>query len=152
MSGRYAANTGVPVERSRGEVEKILARYGADGFAYARDDVRGTTTIGFRAEGRCIKIVLPIPSRQQFTHSETGRVRSQNSADSAWEAACRQGWRALALIIKAKLEAVASGIVTFDDEFMPYVVLPDGNTVGEWMRPQIAKAIEGGKMPKQLMW
>lgn len=32
---RYAANTSVPADRSRGEIERILARYGADSFAYA---------------------------------------------------------------------------------------------------------------------
>jgi hypothetical protein len=43
----------------------------------------------------------------------------------------RRRWRSLALAIKAKLEVVASGIATFDEEFMAHLVLPDGTTVGD---------------------
>ena len=42
---------------------------------------------------------------------------------------CRQRWRALNLAIKAKLEAVESGIVTFDQEFLAHIVGPSGQTV-----------------------
>ncbi len=31
---RYADNTGVSVENSRGEIERTLQRYGAESFAY----------------------------------------------------------------------------------------------------------------------
>lgn len=60
-------------------------------------------------------------------------------------------WRALALVIKAKLEAVAAGITTIEDEFLAHTVLPDGQTVGEFMQPQIAIAYERGSMPTTLM-
>ena len=45
---------------------------------------------------------------------------------AAWEQVCRQRWRALLLIIRAKLEAVASGITTLENEFLANIVLPDG--------------------------
>jgi hypothetical protein len=64
-----------------------------------------------------------------------------------YEKATRQRWRALALVIKAKLEAVESGITIFEDEFLAHIVLPDGSTAGDWMRPQIAKAYDKNKMP-----
>lgn len=57
---------------------------------------------------------------------------------------------ALALVIKAKLEAVESGISIFEDEFMANIVLPDGQSVSEFMRPQIALAYDKGDMPKLL--
>ena len=63
----------------------------------------------------------------------------------------RQKWRALALVIKAKLEAVESGIAVFEDEFMAYIVLPGGEeTVGDFMRPQIAEAYRIGAAPNML--
>lgn len=67
-----------------------------------------------------------------------------------WEQACRQKWRALALVVKAKLEAVESGISEFEEEFLAHIVLPDGQTVGRWMQPQIADAYGSGKMPPML--
>jgi hypothetical protein len=66
------------------------------------------------------------------------------------EVARRQRWRALALAIKAKLEAVESGIATFEEEFMAYIVLPDGQTVGEFLSPQIEAAYSSGRMPPLL--
>jgi hypothetical protein len=33
-------------------------------------------------------------------------------------------WRALLLMIKAKVEAVESGVVTFEDEWLAHFVLP----------------------------
>jgi len=54
------------------------------------------------------------------------------------------------LVIKAKLEAVESGISVFEDEFMANIVMPDGRTVSEHVRPRIATAYESGEMPPLL--
>lgn len=58
----------------------------------------------------------------------------------------RAKWRALLLCIKAKLESVESGIESFENAFMAHVVMPDGRTVGEHIRPRIASAYAEGKM------
>jgi hypothetical protein len=50
------------------------------------------------------------------------------------------------LVIKAKLEAVASGITTFEDEFLAHIVMPDGQTVATHIKPRIAQAYETGSM------
>jgi len=103
--------------------------------------------------GRQVKFLLPMPDRneRQFTHTEaTERERSPAQAEAAYEQAVKQRWRALALVIKAKLEAVESGITEFEDEFMAHIVLPDGTTMGAWARPQIAQAYDSGKMPPLL--
>jgi hypothetical protein len=60
--------------------------------------------------------------------------------------ACRQRWRALALVIKAKLEAVESGITTFEDEFLAHIVMPDGKRVADHVKPTIARVYDGGQM------
>ncbi len=76
--------------------------------------------------------------------------RADSVAEKNWEQACRQRWRALALVIKAKLEAVSAGISVFEDEFLANIVLPDGQLVGQWLRPQLAVSYEGGRMPPLL--
>ncbi len=53
-------------------------------------------------------------------------------------------------MIKAKLEAVASGVSTFEEEFLAHVVLPNGDTIGDWLAPQIANAYDTKKMPPLL--
>jgi hypothetical protein len=54
------------------------------------------------------------------------------------------------MAIKAKLEVVESGIVSFEDEFAVHMVLPDGSTVGQWLAPQIDEAYRTGRMPELL--
>ncbi len=146
---RYAVNTDVSVEKSKGEIERIVSRYGADQFASGWEKSRAM--IGFQVSNRYVRFILPIPPRTDFEKTETGRTRkSANAIDQAWEQASRQAWRALALCIKAKLEAVEAEITTFDEEFMAHIVMPNGLTVGSAMVPQIAAAYETGKMPKLL--
>lgn len=146
--GKYAANTNVSSELSRIEIEKTLIRYGADNFAYAM--TAGKALIGFTMYERQIKFILPLPAKEEFKLTPTGRTRTENSQYEAWEQACRQRWRALNLVIKAKLEAVECGISVFEDEFMANIVLPGGQTVGDFMKPQIERAYISGEVPQLL--
>ena len=146
----YAEKTTVSTDRSRAEIERTLQKYGADQFMYGWDQDKAL--VGFRMAGRQIRFLLPMPDKKdrKFTHTPTGKVRKESSAYSEWEQACRQKWRALSLVIKAKLEAVEAGIAIFDDEFMANIILPNGSTVSDFMLPQIEDAYESGQMPKLL--
>ena len=149
----YAADTSVSVERSRAEIERTLDRYGADAFGYTTGD--GQVRIAFRMKGKHYRFMLTMPqkSERRFTHYKRGyneHTRTTEAALAGWEQACRQKWRALALVIKAKLEAVEAEISTLDDEFLAHMVLPSGETMGEWAKPQIEEAYRLGHMPKQL--
>ena len=149
---RYASETSVSVEKSRAEIEATLRRYKADAFAYATEAT--SAMVMFRIADRQIRFILtmPDPRSREFTHTPAKhQLRSAVEAERAWEQACRQRWRALALVIKAKLEAVAAGITTVEDEFLAHTMLPDRTTVGEWIKPQIAEAYQLGHMPKSLM-
>lgn len=145
---QYAKNTNVSSELSRIEIEKILVRYGADNFAYAT--AAGKALIGFSLCNRQVKFILPLPKIEDFSLTPTGRQRTDKSQYDAWEQACRQRWRALKLVIQAKLEAVECGISVFEDEFMANIVLPGGQTVGDFMKPQIEAAYETGRLPAML--
>lgn len=147
---RFAEQTTVPADRSRAEIEKTLQRYGADQFMYGWD--QNQAVVQFRMENRHVRFLLPMPDRndEEFILTATGRERSAPQAEAAWEQATRQRWRAMALVVKAKLEAVETGITTFEDEFLAHIVLPNGTTVGQWMGPQVEKAYLDGKMPPLL--
>lgn len=97
-----------------------------------------------------IRFEVAMPPLIEFESTPTGRARAQRAAIDAREKAMRQRWRALALVVKAKLEAVESGITTFEDEFLAHIVLPDGSTVGEFMVPQIELAYRTAVMPSVL--
>jgi hypothetical protein len=150
MMARYAEKTSVEASKSRAEIERILIRYGADQFMYGWDDNSESlkAIVAFRMNSRYIKFFLPMPSKSECSYTSNKKYkRDSEKTLKAWEQATRQRWRALALVIKAKLEAVESGITEFETEFMAHIVLPDGQTVGQFMLPQIASAYEKREMP-----
>lgn len=148
---RYAAHTDVSKDRSLAEIERSIVRYGATGFIYGWNG--NDAMIGFVVKGRQIKLTVPMPDRNSraITHTPQTRVlRSQTAQREAYDQAVRQRWRALALYVKATLEAVEAGIIQFEDAFLAYTALPGGATVGQWMQPQIAQAYETGQLPPLL--
>lgn len=139
---KFAENTEVPVERSRAEIERLIIKYGAAEFVSGwRQD---SAQIMFEMHGKRIKFVLPLPDRtaDEIRLTRYGKVASKTDQDKRYDQQCRQKWRALTLAIKAKLEAVESGIATFEEEFLPHFVVPGskGQTVGELMIPQLEAA------------
>jgi len=144
----YAEKTQVPSDRSRAEIERTLVRFGADEFQYGW--TAGEARVGFAIANRKVLFRLPLPDRDQFLLTATGRARSSSSADGEYEQAVRQRWRALALVIKAKLEAVEAGITTVENEFLAHILLADGSTVAEHVAPRLALAYENGNVPALL--
>ncbi len=145
---RYASATKVSVDRSKAEIERTLERYGASQFVYGWDQENGL--VGFNMRERQIKIIVGLPKRSEFTESPVGRERSERQIEEEYKKALRQRWRALALVIKAKLEAVESGIASFEKEFLAYMVLPGGRTVASEIIPKIEEAYGTGKLPPLL--
>jgi hypothetical protein len=142
----YASKTTVPVDRSKAELEALLGRYGADQFAYMTS-AEGAM-IAFRMRERHVRFLMPMPDQQEFRFTPGGRRRTSNAeVGRAWQQAIRSRWRALVLIVKAKLEAVEAGVSTFEREFLADIMLPDGTTVHEWLEPQIEEAYSKGSMP-----
>lgn len=146
---RYASNTSVSASTSKAEIERIVERYGASQFMSGWD--ANKAIIAFAMEGRQVRFILPMPDRteKRFTHHSRG-PRTPEAAMKEWEQACRQRWRALALVIKAKLEAIESNISTFENEFLANIILPNGRTVADETLPKIAEAYAGKGMPNLL--
>lgn len=153
MAGQYASTTSVTSDKSLAEIEKTLRRYGATSFAYGWNGV--SATVVFEMEDRRIRFSLPLPdaSERRFTHTPSGRPRVANAVKEAYDQSVRQAWRALNLVIKAKLEAVAANIATIEQEFLAYIVDPATNeTVGDIITPQLAQAYSSsiGSRPPML--
>lgn len=140
----YAATTTVSSSQSRDELEKILSRYGASQFGYVQGE--DFASVAFIKDQRTIRFTIPMPNKnsREFTHSpKRGEVRDKSTAEKAYEQAVRQKWRALTLVVKAKLEAVDAGISEFEQEFFQYTVV-GGMTVYERMHEQVTEAISTG--------
>lgn len=148
----YAQDTDVSVERSQSEIQRMLTRAGATKFMSGFDEHQAA--IMFWLRGKAFKFVLPLPDRKGKEFTVTGRWNTTATPDQAfkkWEKTCRSRWRALALAIKAKLESVAIGLTTFEQEFLAFIVTDDGRTVGERIIPQLDDAAKLGKVPTFLL-
>jgi hypothetical protein len=146
----YAENTSVPVSKSKAEIEQIIHRFGADGLVSGWQGDKHA--IEFLARGRRVRFVLEVPNdRSEFALTEANRRRTPAQAQAAMEQEQRRRWRSLALVVKAKLEAVESGIVTFENEFLAQIVLPNGGTVGDQIAPAIAEAYDKGRVSGNLL-
>jgi hypothetical protein len=151
MPARYAAGTDVPTDRSIAEVRRILRNYGATGFVFAEDETRAV--IGFVMRDRQVRFALPMPDPKdrEFTHTPLKQEkRTPAGAAAEYEKAVRQAYRVFVVVIKAKLAAVQSKLISFDDEFLAFLVLPGGQTVGDVTRPGIAEAYTTGQVPALL--
>lgn len=147
---QYAKDTTVSVEKSKAEIERTLMRYGANGFYSGWQEVPPASAIGFQLGGRTMRIEMPMPAQSDFARDGRNKLRSKEARFKAWEQAQRQRWRALALIVKAKLEFIECGLSTVEKEFLADVLMPDGQRLGDAIRDQIATAYETGRMPPLL--
>lgn len=144
----YAAQTRVPVSKTKTDIEELLAKHGAAGFGYVTEDNRAM--VAFNMSGRRIQLMLVLPSVDDYARTPRNARRATAAQQSAWEQARRQRWRALLLITRAKLEAAEAGITARESEFLANIVLPDGGTVGQWLVPQVNEAYATGRMPPML--
>jgi hypothetical protein len=134
----YAESTNVGIDRSRAEIEQMLQRHGVERFGSFTD--RGRAALVFEIDGLSVRIEVVMPERNEERFRATPKRRTTRSASqafAAWEQECRRRWRSLAAVIKAKLIAIEDGVATVEQEFLPYVICANGQTVSEQMLPHL---------------
>ena len=124
----YAEKTPVSVVDTIAEIRRVIVKHGGSQFVFGVAETH--VLVGFTKDGRMVRLRVPQDPKQEQKN----------------KALCR----ALLLVTKAKLEAVAAGVSVFEDEFLANVVLPDGQLVGGQVRPAITAAYEGRVMPPLL--
>jgi len=150
MGGKFATSTTVSVEKTQSEIKDKLRKYGVLWFGIAEQPDKGTVQFEFNGLRLQMDIPLPDPAGPEFTVTDTGRARSEGAAWKEYEQAVKSRWRALLLTIRAKLEAVEVGISTVEKEFLAYVIMGNGQPLGEQLVPMLIEAAQAGRMPKQL--
>lgn len=140
----YAKGTKVAVGQTRSEIETLIRKEGASRFAQGWED--GAVSIMFEMRERRVRFYLPLPQLgdKVFECDGNGRYRDGASRARVHDQAVRERFRALLLVIKAKLESVASGVTTFEQEFLAHIIVPGGGTVGDWALPKLNEAYKNG--------
>ena len=134
MTRRYAEKTTVASAQTQMQIQALVQRYGGEEFTVSLKE--GHALLGFRLGGRAIRLTLPLPKpgEPEFRRYYRGMYtyeRTDSAAQKLWEQACRANWRALLLVVRAKLEAIAIGILDVDEAFFGDVMTAAGGTVYE---------------------
>ena len=130
---KYAKNTAVTIEKSKVQIQLLLTKWGIDHF-YFGTSPRGDG-IGFAFAERTYKMNVPTPESNGLT-------------DKQYEQAKRQRWRILYMSLKMKLEEIDAGCISFEDQFLAMMCLPDGSTVSNFMSlPENVTRLQETKMP-----
>ena len=126
---KYAENTSVSVGKTRMEIDDLVTRAGARNVVtMVLGD--GRACVMFTMSDRSVKFTMPLPDKSAFAKRIVRGWPKANPPERQlkdWEQACRSGWRALFLTIKAKLISVDSKVETFEEAFMPHIVVADEN-------------------------
>lgn len=134
---RYAKNTTVPIARSKQKIEELLVSYGIEESFMGRSP-RGDG-IGWKYKGKVYKMNVPTPNQNDF------------NTENQFQQAIRQRWRILYMSMKMKFEEIDAGVISFEDQFLAQMSLPDGSTVADFMKlPENISRLEKTKMPKLL--
>lgn len=133
----FAAKTSVPVDKTRVEIERLVMKHKAVQYGTAVDHAIGQARVQFKLYDRVVRFTLALPDGKKFKGDRLAQME-------------RSLWRALLLVVKAKLEAVESGITTFEQEFLAHIVLPNDRTVADIVVPLVGEAYGTGTMPRLL--
>jgi hypothetical protein len=135
----FAEKTKVPVAKTRMDIEHLLEKHKAAQYGTAVDYEQRLARVQFKLHNRIVRFMVSLPDRKKF-RSELPFAQAE-----------RQKWRALLLVIKAKLEAVENSISTFEEEFLAYIVMPNDSTVAEHVLPLIEHSYRTGLIAPQLL-
>lgn len=114
---KYAARTQTTVDSSRNEVIRLLRRYGCTDHRLSESSK--SLGIEFILSGLPIRVDITYPNFSDY------------GSNAAYQQEIRRLWRVLILVIKSKMELIDEGVESVEKAFLPYLILPDGQTVSE---------------------
>lgn len=146
--------TEVPAARSQEGIRAILNKYGIrqvqftdcwpDGVAVEFISVEGgpggvEKVIRVRVVGKpnADNLVVKRPRRRYRRRTTTTTAERKSDGER------RRVYRVIYYHLKSKLEAVSEGLVTFEEEFLPHIVLPSGATVYDELKQHLPAVFAG---------
>jgi hypothetical protein len=131
-------STAVPVEKSQGEIRKLLTRNGASrlGFAEEREEAQRWAAVTFTIGENIVRLRVPLkPVSEKAVRDKHWRSRTKTMdevRDTLYEQEERRIWRVLAWNLKARMVAVEEKVETFEEAFLAHLLDPQtGRTIYE---------------------
>jgi hypothetical protein len=127
----YAEGTTVDSFKSRVEIERMLQKVGCTHVGVMHEP--GFATVSFRKGLAVVQIRIGLPDAKDAP-------RRRHDRQTWAEQAGRERWRQLLLVLKAKFTALEQGIETFEETFLPHLVL-GGTPLRDKLLPAVRQAI-----------
>lgn len=120
------ASTAIDVGKSIKEISYLLRDAGADRFATLQDLERGRVGVQFFLRGQGIELMIDCAAIEERLETTADRKSKKGP-----EAAERVAFRLLLNWLANNFELVRWGVFDVMEAFLPYMVLPTGQTVRE---------------------
>lgn len=142
-------STEVPVERSQGEIRKLLFGYGAANFSFGEallDGIPWAVVEFIHADQR---VRMKVPHKrisEAWVREKVRRAQTKTEAQIRREASeqeARRIWRVLFHGLKARLVSVEEGVETFEEAFLAHLVDP---ATGRTLWEQAKGLVESGAL------
>jgi hypothetical protein len=149
MNSKYIRGASLSCSALQAEIEQMLTGCGACHFRVVSE--RGKAAVAFSSGEHQFRLVLPNPAATDLPRAgvhDPLQPDSRGQGSKTALDATRHSWRELSSLIRAKLEAVSAGIVTFDEEFLAYMLMPGGGTVFQAASPAIASSYAAAGRPR----
>lgn len=145
---RYAERTNVPVQKSRGEIDKLLRNWGATGIQWTDDLAKGMVHLRFAWTYHSTSYMarfdlrIDLPAEDDALDRRNGAV-SQAKLMKLRDNVGKREHRVLALWLKAAFNAVEEGLIEATVLFLPFLEDKNGRTVAEVAMPRLEALVSG---------
>ncbi len=144
MPRRYASTTKVPIAQSRGEIDKLLRKWGCDAIQWTDEFSEDRSTLRFswahdetKYLARFTIHIEPV-DEDEVINFKTGGI-AEGKLAKAQAARGKVEHRIMLLWLKAALNAVEAGIIDAETLFLPFLEDKTGQTVAEVLVPKLAQ-------------
>jgi len=135
--------TSVSVETSQAQIRKLLQKFGVERMRYTSLPSEALLEFVRMDKGKAIPYRITIRPKLKY-----GR-----NVDKDLDRAERQVWRVVMWWLKAKLEAIEFGLLEFEREMLPFMLISDSqghtSTVGDVLPKHLEGALSPGEDPFQ---
>lgn len=123
-------STTIAVEKSIMEIQKILVTHGASKILSDYDRNGNITSLSFEVTSPYGPLHIKLPANKEpilqilRRQKAAGKIRKQIDGDQA----LRVAWRIIKDWVEAQMALLETDMVKMEEIFMPYVLLPGGQT------------------------
>lgn len=118
-------------DKAMGEIQRILQRFGCARFGVMTDTEAGVLLVQFEHRGQKVSLPASFTGYAAAWLRENPYTTRRRCTEAEWkQKAYEIGSTAVYSIlrdwVKAQVTAVETGLLTFEEVFMPHMLLPDG--------------------------